>query len=152
MFLLSVCLQVMIAWFYGHVLEYFLHRVMHDYKHFPFFFKHHFKGHHRISRQNEMNDDSYIDVFKKTSLFEFLGLTIGLIVHLPILLFFPFAYITILFSAAQYYWMHRKSHIDIDWGIKNMPWHYNHHMCKDQHANWGVRSNIIDVIMTTNVK
>ena len=152
MFLLSVCLQVGIAWFYGHILEYFLHRVMHDYKHYPFFFKHHFGGHHKISRQNEMKDDSYTNVYTKSSLFEVSGLMIGLIIHLPVLFFFPFAYITLLISVAQYYWMHRKSHIDVEWGKKNMPWHYRHHMSKDQHANWGVRSDIIDRILTTNVK
>ena len=147
MFLLSIFLQVLIAWLYGHVLEYFLHRVMHDYKHFPFFFKHHFSGHHKIARQNQMKDKSYINVFTKSSLFEFLGLSIGLIIHLPILLIFPFAYITLVISVVQYYYLHRKSHIDVEWGKKSMPWHYNHHMGKDQHENWGVRSNVIDQLV-----
>jgi len=149
MFLLSVFLQVTCAWFYGHILEYILHRVMHDYKRFPFFFKHHFRGHHKISRQNEMKDDSYINIYTKSSLFEVLGLSIGLIVHLPILFFFPFAYITLLLSVAQYYCMHRKAHIDIAWGKKVMPWHYKHHMSKNQHKNWGVRSDIIDRMVKT---
>ena len=150
MFLLSIFLQVLFAWFYGHILEYFLHRVMHDFKHFPFFFKHHFGGHHKISRKNEMRDESYDNIYTKSSLFECLGLLIGMIVHLPIVFFFPFFYITLLASAGQYYWMHRKSHIDVEWGKNKMPWHYKHHMSKDQHSNWGVRSNMIDVLLKTN--
>tara|TARA_A100001011_G_C13635192_1_gene565608 strand:+ start:70 stop:525 length:456 start_codon:yes stop_codon:yes gene_type:complete len=150
MFLLSVFLQVVCAWFYGHLLEYFLHRVMHDFKRFPFFFKHHFGGHHRISRKNEMKDNSYINIYTKSSLFEVLGLLTGVVVHLPLVFFFPFAYITLLLSVGQYYWMHRKSHIDVEWGKEYMPWHYKHHMSKDQHTNWGVRSDIIDKIFKTS--
>ena len=33
-----------------------------------------------------------------------------------------------------------------------MPWHYDHHMGKNQHMNWGVRLPIIDLIMKTRVK
>tara|TARA_R110001583_G_scaffold88575_1_gene229508 strand:+ start:200 stop:676 length:477 start_codon:yes stop_codon:yes gene_type:complete len=146
MFFVFVSLQFVCGWFYGHILEYFLHRVMHDYKRFPFFFKHHFSGHHKLSRQNEMRDESYDNIYKKSSLFECIGLLIGILFHLPVLYFFPFAYIALLVGAAQYYWMHRKSHIDVDWGKKHMPWHYDHHMAKNQHDNWGVRSNIIDRI------
>jgi hypothetical protein len=146
MFLLSISIQVLFAWFYSHVLEYILHRVMHDYKHFPFFFKHHFGGHHKIARQNEMRDDSYINIYTKASLFEVLSLLAGVLLHLPVFFFFPYAYVTLLFCVGQYYWMHRKSHIDIEWGKKHMPWHYQHHMSKNQHKNWGVRSNMIDKI------
>ena len=144
MFLFYILLQVIVAWFYGHVLEYFLHKIMHDYKRFPFLFKHHFSGHHKISRKNKMRDESYDNIFTKTSLFEIIGLSIGIIIHLPIVFFFPFAYITLLIGIVQYYWMHRKSHIDVDWGKNVMPWHYDHHMALDQNKNWGVRSNMID--------
>ena len=148
MFLFFVACQIIVAWFYSHVLEYFIHKLMHDYKNFGFFFKHHFGGHHKISRKNHMRDDSYINIYTKSSLFEILSLLAGALLHLPILFFFPFAYITLLVSAGQYYWMHRKSHIDIEWGKRVMPWHYDHHMGKDQHKNWGVRSNIIDRIVS----
>jgi len=150
MLVFSIFLQVACAWLYGHILEYFLHRVMHDFKRFPFFFKHHFSGHHKISRKNEMRDQSYDNIFTKASLFEVLSLAAGAIVHLPLLFIWPFAYLTLLASIGQYYWMHRRAHIDVEWGKKRMPWHYQHHMSKDQHKNWGVRSDIIDRLMRTN--
>jgi sterol desaturase/sphingolipid hydroxylase (fatty acid hydroxylase superfamily) len=100
-----------------------------------------------------MRDKSYDNVFTKTSLFEIIGLSIGVIVHLPLLFFFPFAYAALLIGTTQYYWMHRKSHIDVEWGKKKMPWHYAHHMAKNQHDNWGVRSNMIDnLVGNINVK
>ena len=150
MFIIFIVAQIFCAWFYSHVLEYYLHKVMHNYKKFPFFFKHHFSGHHKISRNNEMRDDSYINIYTKSSLFEVLSLLAGALIHLPLVFFFPYAYITLLLCVGQYYWLHRKAHIDVEWGKKNMPWHYKHHMSKDQHKNWGVRSDMIDKIMKTN--
>ena len=47
----------------------------------------------------------------------------------------------------MYYTMHRKSHIDVAWGKKWMPWHYEHHMGKDQHKNWGVRLPVFDGLL-----
>jgi len=145
-----VVVQILAAWAYSHLLEYFLHQILHDFKHAPFLFKHHFSRHHKISRKNDMKDASYNKIFDTSSLFEIGSIFFGLILHLPFLFFFPFFYAVLVFSAIQYYAMHRKSHINIEWGKKYMPWHYKHHMGKDQHKNWGVRSNIIDKIFKTN--
>ena len=152
MFLFYILLQVIVAWFYGHVLEYFLHKIMHDYKRFPFLFKHHFSVHHRISRQNEMRDESYDKIFEKSSLFELGGLSILLLTHLPVVFFLPFFYITIVGCMCQYYWIHRKSHINVEWGAKKLPWHYNHHLGKNQDANWGVTTDWVDSLLNTRIK
>ncbi len=125
---------------------------MHDYKRFPLLFKHHFGGHHKLSRMHGMRDKSYDNIYAKTSLFEFASLLFGAIIHLPILYYFPFAYITLLAGTANYYYIHRKSHMDVNWARDNVPWHYDHHMAPNQHANWGVRLPIIDWIFGTRIE
>jgi len=48
--------------------------------------------------------------------------------------------------------MHRKSHLDVEWGKKWMPWHWDHHMGRDQNANWGVTLPLWDYALGTRVK
>jgi sterol desaturase/sphingolipid hydroxylase (fatty acid hydroxylase superfamily) len=103
-----------------------------------------------MSRKNDMNDDNYRHVFKSSSLFEFVGLSFLLFSHLPLLLYFPYAYFTLVFSAVSYYFLHRKSHLDVAWGKKWLPWHAEHHMGKNQHLNWGVRLPIFDMLLGTH--
>ena len=150
--ILSISLQILIAWLYGHFLEYYLHIAMHDYKRFPYLFKHHFGGHHRIAKKNDMRDDSYDELFDRSSLFEIASITIGLLLHAPIAFWFPFAYATLVINLFTYYWYHRKSHIDIEWAKEKLPWHYDHHMNSDQHANWGVRLPIVDWLFGTRIE
>jgi sterol desaturase/sphingolipid hydroxylase (fatty acid hydroxylase superfamily) len=52
----------------------------------------------------------------------------------------------------RYFYMHQKSHRDVEWGKKHIPWHYDHHMGKNQDANWGVTTAIWDLIMGTREK
>tara|TARA_B100001250_G_C19800596_1_gene790860 strand:+ start:1741 stop:2250 length:510 start_codon:yes stop_codon:yes gene_type:complete len=143
-----IFVQALVAWFYSHLLEYGLHRVLHDYKRFPQFFKHHFGQHHKVSRNNEMYDKNY-ETFSDASYFEFKSVLLILVLHSPLILIFPYAYATLFFCAINYYYMHRKAHINVEWGRKKIPWHYDHHMNKDQHFNWGVRSDIIDRLFGT---
>lgn len=149
---ISIVLQILIAWIYGHFLEYFLHIMMHDYKRFPYLFQHHFGGHHKISRNNKMRDPSYEDILDRSSLFEIGSIAIGLLLHLPIAFFFPYSYATLVIGLCIYYIVHRKSHIDIAWAKKYLPWHYDHHMNSNQHANWGVRLPFVDWIFGTRVE
>ncbi len=143
-----VAVQIFSAWVYGHVFEYVAHRYfLHNHKKFKFAFKNHFATHHKISRKNEMYDSHYENLI--SSRFEILSLGIAALVHLPIAMIYPWAYGTLIFSAGMYYFLHRKSHTDVEWGKKWVPWHYDHHMGKDQHKNWGVRLPIVDYILGT---
>ena len=99
-----------------------------------------------------MYDKNYEKILNTEALFEPVSLSILLLIHLPVVFYFPFSYATLIFSAASYYYHHRKSHIDVEWGKKNMPWHHEHHMGKNQHMNWGVRTNIFDKIFNTASK
>jgi len=136
--------QIILAWVYGHTFEYVTHKYfLHNHKKFKFAFKNHFGKHHKVARKNEMYDEAYENLL--SSKFEILGLIIAAILHLPVLVFFPYAYIVLLFSLISYYVLHRKSHTNVAWGKRWMPWHYEHHMGKDQHKNWGVRLPIVDI-------
>jgi hypothetical protein len=135
--------QILLAWVYGHIFEYLVHRyLLHNHKYFRAAFRNHFRTHHKIARKNNMYDVGYKNLL--SSKFEVLSLTFAAIIHLPLLWIFPYAYGTLVFSLLVYYIAHRKSHTDVEWGKKWMPWHYSHHMGKDQHTNWGVRLPVVD--------
>jgi len=142
-------LQIIFAWLYSHIFEYIAHKhFLHDHRRFKFAFKNHFGKHHKISRKNNMYDESYRSVL--SSRFEIYSLLMVSVIHIPVVFFFPIAYATLVFCLLGYYLVHRKSHTDIEWGKKWIPWHYAHHMGIDQHKNWGVRLPIIDIIMKTS--
>ena len=143
-----IALQILLGWIYGHAAEYIIHKyVLHNYKLFKGPFKRHFGTHHKIARKNNMYDENYLKLSKNNSVFEILGLTVLLLLHIPLLFIIPYFWMTLVYSALAYYYIHRKSHINVDWGKKWLPWHYAHHMEKDQHKNWGVRLPILDKII-----
>ncbi len=143
-----IALQIFLGWIYGHAAEYLIHKhILHNNRRFKKVFKRHFGTHHRIARKNEMYDESYLQLSKNSSAFEILGLSLLLLSHLPLLFIIPYFWMTLLYSALVYYYVHRRSHIDVAWGKKWLPWHYAHHMEKDQHQNWGVRLPIFDGLL-----
>ena len=73
------------------------------------------------------------------------------IVHFPIYLIFPYFYLALIWSLIAYYVIHRITHTNVEFGKKYFPWHYDHHMGKNQHVNWGVRLPIIDYLMRTRL-
>ena len=134
---------------YTLIFEYIAHKhVLHNYKNFKSAFKNHFKIHHGTSRRNKMHDPGYDKLI--SSHFEIFALLIILVVHFPVYFVSPFLYFCLAVNLAHYYYVHRKSHVDIEWGKQNLPWHYAHHMGKNQNINWGVRSPIIDKILGTS--
>ena len=140
---------VLLTTFYSLIFEYLAHKyVLHNYKYFKKAFQNHFKVHHKVSRINNMLDPGYEKII--SSHFELISLSLIAIAHLPILFFSTTAYLIILANIIHYYYVHRKSHINTAWGKKNLPWHYAHHMGKNQNLNWGIRSPIIDKILGTS--
>jgi hypothetical protein len=140
--------QFFVGWLYGHIVEYSVHKyILHDNKRFIKAFKYHFGTHHKIARKCEMYDKNYEPFLSKNQLFEPFALSLLLLSHLPLAFVFPFFYLALLYSAFMYYTLHRKSHIDVEWGRKWLPWHYEHHMGIDQNKNWGVRLPLIDKII-----
>ena len=141
--------QIVFAWIYSHLFEYVAHRYfLHNNKRFKSSFKNHFANHHYISRKNAMYDENYESVL--SSKFEMYSLLITAIIHAPIGLLFPYSYLTLLTSLFVYYIIHKKAHTNVSWGRKWLPWHYAHHMGKNQHINWGVRLPIVDLLFGTS--
>ena len=76
----------------------------------------------------------------------------GVIATLPVAFISFYLWLGLVSHAVLYYFIHRKSHIDVEWGKKWLPWHYEHHMGKNQNANWGVTSPIFDYVFGTRSK
>ena len=95
-----------------------------------------------------MYDAAYENLL--SSKFEVSALAAAAFLHLPVLVLFPYSYLTLLLSLVTYYFLHKKAHTDVAWGRKWLPWHYAHHMGKNQHLNWGVRLPFIDYILGTS--
>ena len=55
------------------------------------------------------------------------------------------------YSAMNYYYVHRRSHLQPTWGKRNLPWHYDHHVNANQDANWCVTKPWFDYVMGTRV-
>ena len=54
--------------------------------------------------------------------------------------------------AVRYFYFHKRAHTDVEWGKKKMPWHYDHHMGRNQDANYGVTFEWVDKLMGTRKK
>ena len=107
--------------------------------------------HHRASRLNNMVDSAYLrarfrfDAHAK----ETLGLVFLCGAHTPLLPIAPFFTATLWYSAARYYRVHKRAHLDPDWARAHLPWHYDHHMGPNSEANWCVTRPWFDHLMKT---
>ena len=149
--MLGIVLQVAIAWAYSHVLEYCLHRwLLHNRKRKQWF-RNHFGDHHRIARKNMMFDSKAYDSLTIKGDPEIKGLIVLALLHAPVVILWPFAYAYLVIAACTYFLVHRRAHQDFRWARKYVPWHYDHHMGKNQNVNWGVRLPWVDHLMGTRV-
>jgi sterol desaturase/sphingolipid hydroxylase (fatty acid hydroxylase superfamily) len=115
------------------------------------FWSFHFHEHHRNARKHDFHDPDYA-----RSLFgwhaqtkETLGVVMLAAVHLPLFPVFPFFTSAVVFSAANYYRIHKRAHLDPEWAKKHVPWHYDHHMGVNQDCNWGVTWPLFDHLFGT---
>ena len=146
---MNIFFQLAIGWLYGHIFEYITHKhVLHNKKKFKKVFRNHFKTHHNTSRKNDMYDKNYSRLV--SSKFEIVSLLSILVLHLPVAFILPYFYGMIAWSVMSYYLLHRLSHLNVEWGKRWLPWHYEHHMGKNQHVNWGVRLPIVDKFLKTS--
>lgn len=56
-----------------------------------------------------------------------------------------------VYSACNYYYIHRRAHLEPNWAMNKIPWHYDHHMNANQDANWCVTKPWFDYILGTRV-
>jgi sterol desaturase/sphingolipid hydroxylase (fatty acid hydroxylase superfamily) len=117
------------------------------------FWAFHWHEHHREARRHGMADSNY----EKPLLGwhaqgkEALALAAAGVLHLPLLPVAPFYTLTMMYCGLNYYRAHKRSHRDPEWARTHLPWHYDHHMGPDQHANWCVTRPWFDHLMGTRV-
>jgi sterol desaturase/sphingolipid hydroxylase (fatty acid hydroxylase superfamily) len=119
------------------------------------FWAFHWHEHHREARTHEMHDGHYerklLDGVHSQSK-EAAALLAAAIAHAPLFPIAPFFTSGVWFSIANYYRVHKKSHQDPEWARTHLPWHYDHHMGRNQHANWCVSQPWFDWVMGTREK
>lgn len=115
------------------------------------FWSFHWHDHHRTARRNDMYDPQYekplFDWNPKTR--ELIALTGAAVAHLPLFPVAPFFTATVILSIANYYRVHKRSHLDPEWARRHLPWHVDHHMGKNQNENWCVTHPLFDWVMGT---
>lgn len=108
--------------------------------------------HHKIVRTTDYQDDGYTEGLSnwrtRDEVISLLKLTAITSLAMPVA---PFFTLGTYYAAARYFYVHRRSHLEPEWGKKAIPWHYDHHMNTNQDANWCVTRPWFDYIMGTRV-
>lgn len=147
--------QVVGGWLYATLFEWVAHKhVLHGLgKRKDSFWHFHWTHHHRC-RKNGNRDPLYEGVSVPNTRYDKLKerlSVLGLVsTHTPLLWTpaYPFA-LTVGCMGLFYLWVHGYSHRNVEWGKKWLPHHYDHHMGKNQDANWGVTCSMWDCLLGT---
>ncbi len=111
-------------------------------------FKFHWK-HHAVARKNKNHDPDYkLKIWQNETYLTALGIAL----HIPLIFVWPAFALTAIFYGLVYMVLHRMTHTYVDFFKKWMPWHYEHHMGKNQNKNWCVICPLMDHIMGTREK
>lgn len=109
--------------------------------------------HHKIVRKTEFFDQGYIEGIKNWRTRNEL-ISLGAVATATSLMFYPISKgmaLAAWYSAINYFYTHRKAHLEPEWAMKVIPWHYGHHMNANQDANWCVTKPWFDYIMGTRI-
>lgn len=111
----------------------------------------HWAQHHRIARKSAMYDKTYQEPFWSWSARgkEIAGIGFLALLHVPMFWVSPWFAGAVMFSSWNYLYRHRKAHVDIEWGKRHMPHHWDHHMGANQDANWCVSYPWFDLLVGT---
>ena len=110
-------------------------------------------AHHREVRKQGFSDDCYVeglDNWRTRNELMSLAVAAGVVS----VVFYPFSKgmaLAAIYSAGNYYYVHRRAHLEPDWAKRTIPWHYDHHMNSNQDANWCVTRPWFDYVMGTRV-
>lgn len=141
---------------YAHLIEALFHRyVLHGLGKKPgSFWSYHWHEHHRLVRKQGGRDDGY----RTRPLFgwhaqtkEQLQIAAGFVLHLPLLPVAPLFVTTLGVCGWVFYKRHKRFHLDPEWGRREMPWHWDHHMGRDQDKNFGIAFDWYDRLAGTRV-
>lgn len=140
---------------YANASEWLIHKyVLHGLgKKKKSFFSFHWAEHHRACRKHDFFDPDY-----QRSVFgqhaqgkEALAIAALMVLHVPLLPVAPYFTATVWYSALNYFYKHRRAHLDPEWAKKHLKHHYDHHMGREQDANWGVTRPWCDYVMGTRI-
>ena len=110
-------------------------------------------AHHREVRKQEFSDDCYAEGLDNWRTRNEL-IALAAVATVSSAAAYPFSKgmaLSFWYCAGNYYYVHRRSHLEPEWARKRIPWHYDHHMNSNQDANWGVTRPWFDYIMGTRV-
>lgn len=109
--------------------------------------------HHRLVRKVQFYDEGYVEGLKNwRTRNEILSLVV--VASGASLLFYPLSKgmtVAALYSACNYFYVHRRAHLQPEWAKNTIPWHYDHHMNSNQDANWCVTKPWFDYVLGTRV-
>ena len=143
-----------LGWVAANASEWFIHKYwLHGLgKDKESFWSFHWHDHHGASRKLDMEDPDYekmpFSAWDPPTK-EIVALLAGAAIHAPLFPVAPFYVSTIWYSAARYWWVHRKAHLDPEWAKEHLPWHYDHPRGPNQDANWCVTHPFFDHVMKT---
>lgn len=147
-------LGIPIALLVGNATEWMVHKyLLHGVgKRKKSFWNFHWHDHHRQSRRNRIDDPDYREgLFTKwngQSKEAFALLVSGLILS-PVVLVTPGFALGLGWCHFNYYFRHKKAHLDVAWARRHMPWHVDHHLGRNQDANWCVTRPWFDILLGT---
>lgn len=109
-------------------------------------------AHHKLVRTQAYYDGGYVEGWSnwrtRNEITSLLKITGVITLAFPVA---PFFVLGSYYAAGRYFYVHRRSHLDPEWGKKHIPWHYDHHMNSNQDANWCVTRPWFDYLMGTRV-
>ena len=155
--MLSAAVQVCVGVIVANLFEWAIHKyILHGLgKGKGSLWSSHWAIHHRKSRRHDHFDEDYLQIFSgkwSEGRKEVVGLFFLTVLQVPTFFIFPWYAGTTVVMALAYFLIHRKSHLDVEWAKRWVPWHYDHHMGKNQDCNWGITLPLWDYILGTRVK
>lgn len=110
----------------------------------------HWGDHHKSPVKYGMHDPAYGVSFwlHPSREKEVASLVLGFVAHLPLAKKYPYFVLGVGVGALEYYYKHKKAHLDPEWAFDHMQNHVKHHLY-DQNNYWGVTSGLLDKLMGT---
>jgi len=145
-------LTLPLVYVWGVFLEWFIHRyVFHGLgKSRDSRFAFHYHDHHRACRKLAGADPAFDGSLLRWNAYgrEALGLSVLLLLQLPVLFVSPITFAGLVLFGVRYHRVHKRCHVDPEWGWANVPWHMAHHVGRGD-GNWCVTTGWLDRLLGT---
>ena len=155
--MIIVVVQFVLGLIYANTGEWLVHKyILHGLGKNPHsFWAYHWHDHHAVCVKNLMFDHGYQKLILtqwNVQTKELAVLLVIILLHMPLLLFFPVFTCMVYASLMLYYYKHRKAHLDPIWAERHLRWHYDHHLCNNSVGNWCITWPWFDYLMGTRIK